>query len=163
NWSLKGQVTNLRLSMLSQFFAPNAKQNLKQMLGKIEIAELGLEYIYDHDNASSFTFKGKVDIGDLELDILYTNHGTDWEFKISGGAKEGNAATLGSVIDSIVDGAADDLPSFVSHISIPPAAAADSPIVLTVKSHPTNVVFAFRITIDRVNLSFVQLGSLTGP
>jgi hypothetical protein len=66
---------------------------------------------------------------------------------------------LGAVVNSIVPGAADSLPTFVSGIEIPSAEEGHSPVSIKVAKHGTEqVAFAFQVEIEHVSFTFAQIG-----
>ncbi|RKK90894.1 hypothetical protein BFJ71_g11251 [Fusarium oxysporum] len=86
---------------------------------------------------------------------------TDWTFECDLGASapNGQTATLGAVVNSIVPGAADSLPTFVSGIEIPSAEGGHSPVSIKVAKHGTEqVAFAFQVEIEHVSFTFAQIG-----
>ncbi|KAF4343949.1 hypothetical protein FBEOM_2106 [Fusarium beomiforme] len=86
---------------------------------------------------------------------------TDWTFECDLGASapNGQTATLGAVIDSIVPGVADSLPTFVSGIKIPSAKEDHSPVTIKVTKHGADqVAFAFQVEIEHVSFTFAQIG-----
>ena len=171
-WKLDGSVQNLRLSMLWQFFDDNARDGLIKILGKVEIEKLTVKYTYDSSGAATkFSFDGSVNIGKLGLHMVYQHDGTSWKFEFDAGSLKGKA-TLQDVLNSIVEGAGNELPSFAAGIAIPPASGSDSPIRITVQrgsdpqgstSPDDRLFFAFHLSInDGFKLSLVQVTNKDG-
>jgi hypothetical protein len=160
-WTIRGHVSDLRLSMLWQFFDPGARNGLIKTLGKIEIATLDVIYTYSGQAVSKLEVSGTVDIGGLEVRMRYLHDSTGWNLQFVGGASQGDA-TLGGILDSIVDGASGSLPGFIDAIKIPVAGEDNSPIAITVKEQNNSLLFAFRVSIDHFSFSLVQLGPQDG-
>lgn len=172
-WELGGSVENLRLSMLWQFFDESSKGGLLDILGRIQIATLTVNYKYDETGAAThFKFEGEVNIGKLGLHMVYEHSGDSWVFTFDAGSSDGNA-TLQDVLNSIVDGAGNELPGFVARIKIPAAEGDQSPIKISVQkgsdiqgSSNTNddrLFFVFHLNVgEHFGLSIVQLTSSDG-
>jgi hypothetical protein len=220
DWLLMGYAQDLTGAMLFQFFDPAFRDPLVSVLGKLKIPLLQMVYTYAKEKdkngksvggaATSFAFVGVIQVGELQLRLLYQyasskagsktaaqttlpgqtdkkrflpedaqtqpmevkaladpndptvkNFQTDWTFECDLGASAppGKTATVGSVVDSIVDGAAGSLPTFVSEIPIP-SAEGRSPVMIKVAKFGTGqVLFAFRITIKSFTFTFAQVGS----
>lgn len=85
----------------------------------------------------------------------------DWslECDLGASAPNGQTATLGMVIDSIVPGSADSLPTFVSNVKIPSVDSGRSPITIKVAKHGADqIAFAFQVEIEHVSFTFAQIG-----
>jgi len=173
SWELDGSVQNLSISMLWQFFDPNVKDGLLKILGKIEIAKLIVKYKYDPSGAAtSFSLDGTVDIGKLGLRMTYEHTETGWKFQFKAGSDTSDGkATLQDVLNSIVDGSGNSLPSFVAGIEIPAVSGDDSAISITVQrggdlqgstGADNRLIFACHIDIDHFKFSMVQVTNADG-
>ena len=220
DWLLVGVAHDLTGAMMFQFFDPDFRDPLVSVLGKLQIPLLQVVYTYEKPQkdkkgnivggaASSFAFVGVIQVGELQLRLLYQYASskagsktaaqtstpgdssqrflpqdaqtqpmevkpltdpndttvqiaqTNWSFEcdLGSSAPPGQTATIRSVVDSLVNGAADSLPSFVSGIEIPPADGR-SPIMIKVAKFGTGqVLFAFRISIKSFTFTFAQIGS----
>jgi hypothetical protein len=170
SWKLTGRVKDLYLSMLWQFFDKDDQDDLIKLFGKIAIKELKVEYTYAERLPSEFDFNAKVLIGKLELDMLYHHDGTNWEFTFDVGSDGTQETTLQDVLNSIVDGSGNSLPSFVAGIRIPATTSSDSAIHLTVRKGldgqpgtDGSFYFAFHIKIgEHFSFAMVQVSSEGG-
>ncbi|KIV76927.1 hypothetical protein PV11_08776 [Exophiala sideris] len=92
---------------------------------------------------------------------------TSWSFECDLGSAPSpdDKATLGTVVDSIIDGGASSLPSFLANIPFPSAVGDKSLIVIKVAKKaadatgPGSIAFAFRITLDSFTFTFAQICS----
>ena len=67
-----GTAKNINFAMLASFFDPSMSDEMVSILGKLEIAELVLDYNYTSTGkASDFLFTGIITIGNLQLDLFY--------------------------------------------------------------------------------------------
>ncbi|KJX99853.1 hypothetical protein TI39_contig350g00003 [Zymoseptoria brevis] len=206
DWQFKGLVNDLQLGVLASYADADCSSAFVDVLGKLNVRKLLLDYTYTKDPvtrkilASSFLFMGKIELGQLELDLVYQfvaaqpSTGTapktaaelsiekattgvrplgrarpllpkeekSWSFEAYLGATVSDAE-LGSIAESIMDGAAEALPSFVRNIKIGAASDPDtSPISLRVTKpdgDKSTVIFTLDIQIESVSLTFVQIAS----
>jgi hypothetical protein len=88
---------------------------------------------------------------------------TQWTFEcdLAVSVPAGKSVTIGEVVDSFVDGAANFLPNFVHGIQIPSTEGAGlSPVMLKVsKFGDDQSLFAFRISLDAFSFTFAQVGN----
>ncbi|KAJ9494739.1 hypothetical protein H2202_009815 [Exophiala xenobiotica] len=204
DWLIMGYAENLTGAMLFQFFDPAFRDPLTAVLGPLTIPTLQVAYTYEKGGvASSFAFIGVVQLGKLQLRLVYQYANskvgantaatqtlpadqkskamppvssitdpknpsaqlvqTEWDFACDLGAAPGADVTLGQVIDSIVDGGADSLPTFLTNIPFPAVGTDRSLISIKVAKFGTgSVLFALRFTLDGFTFTFAQVGGKAG-
>ena len=133
--------------------------------------ELRMFYQYIGSNAvarQTAADRGRRRPGDpTALSIPTLEQGSTWIFNCSLESADGTTTTLGEVIDSIVDGAADALPDFIRGIEIKAASGTQSPLSImatktTVKTagvERTSAVFEPKVQIVGVEFSFLQVSA----
>jgi hypothetical protein len=226
NWQVLGYAQNLTGAMLTQFFDSDFKEALNAVLGRLQIVDMQVVYMYGKDDqgkslATSFAFTGTIQLGNLQLRLFYQyassragqntaatatvpqpndpttgqplppkpvlpsdtkvtalavkpgeENGTqtvqtDWSFECDLGAAPGTDTNLGDIIDSIIDGGADSLPSFVTNIKMPEASSDKSLFSIKVSKASDDagkpfIVFALRITLESFTFTFAQVGHQGG-
>lgn len=187
SWAVTGYVQNLSFGVLAGFFDNDAAVDA---LGKLTIKELEVFYTYSKKSASSFLLSGTITLGLLELRLFYQYMGstaqkgqtaadirskpgdpkaidipaqgsTNWQFKAFLGAANGQKATLGDIVDSVVGPSQGSsiLPEFVSSIEIAPASGDGSAVSIEVAKAASGVVFNLNILISTVKFSFIQISA----
>lgn len=214
DWKVLGHASNVKGTMLTQFFDKAYQDALNAVVGRLQIDELQMLYAYGKDDskktlATSFIVFGTVSLGKLQLRLFFQyassragetpaaasilppatgtasshpafsdtkvrplsvvkttggTHQTDWKFECDLGAVTDADVTLGNVLESIVDGGADSLPSFLANVKIPPATSDKSLFSLEAFKAPAgadtgSVIFKFSITLEGFTFAFRQIGS----
>ncbi|KPI35811.1 uncharacterized protein AB675_11081 [Cyphellophora attinorum] len=169
NWTLAADLQDLNVAALYSFFDSDTQDTAMQMMAKIFISRLDLEYQYSSGKPSSFLFTGILLFGDLELDLTYTYNPPEKRFSAVLGAdsKQASTATLGSVIASISDDVT-GLPSFVADIAIPSAAGKGGLVSIDYFKSSTAplgdyVIFIANIDLDVLSFTYVQFFHASWP
>ncbi|MCJ1385951.1 hypothetical protein MMC17_009076 [Xylographa soralifera] len=95
-----------------------------------------------------------------QIDLSKSSKESDWRFECDLGATN-SGATVGTILDSIVDKASDVLPNFVKDIIVAPVAGHPSPIYLRIgttgSGDAQSVVFVFNVDIAGFKVMFMQI------
>lgn len=112
-WTLSASIENLSISALAKFLGGPSSNEIMAFIGKLQIVSLDIKYTFP----SSFSSKGILRLGELELSLTFTHEKskTDFEATLRPSSKE---STIGKVLDSITGSASLDLPPFVSDIKL---------------------------------------------
>ena len=193
SWQFQGLVSDFQLGVLAEYADPDCSSAFVAVLGKLNVRKMSLDYTYAARKASSFLFTGTIEMGKLQLDLVYqfvsaqpssgvapktaAQLASDklgqakplqpskekvWSFEAYLGATVSDA-DLGSIAESIMDGAADALPQFVRDIKIGATSDRDStPISLQVtkpKGDKSTVIFTLNVKVQGISLTFVQIAA----
>ncbi|EXJ70275.1 uncharacterized protein A1O5_06343 [Cladophialophora psammophila CBS 110553] len=164
-----GKLAINSLDVAYTFGAANTPSSM-YMTGDIVIA--GLELIFNYQYASSAEenpaaskvgiASGRLDKSDLLVvkPEAKDNPHVDWSFEAYLGSSQ-TGSNIGSIADSIVDGASGVLPDFVSFIKIDPPAQGKSAVSLkiskTIDGAKKKILFGLNITIGLFQVTFVQV------
>lgn len=160
-WALVGSLQHLNVAALYSFFDSDTQDAAMQMMAKILIRSLSLEYNYSSaGDPSDFVFTGVMLLGDLELDLKYTYNDKLKRFSASLGSdsEQTSKVNLGAVLSSI-SGEITDLPSFVADVAIPSAAQGGS---VSIDYYKTTgavgdfSIFVATLQIEMLGFTFVQ-------
>lgn len=167
-WALAGSLQNLNVAVLYSFFDSDTQDAAMQMMAKMLIRSLSLEYNYSSTgDPSDFVFKGVILLGDLELDLKYTYNNKMKRFSASLGSnsEQTSKVSLGAVLSSTSDEIT-DLPSFVADVAVPSAAQGGSVSIDYYKSSGAVgefSIFVATLQIELLGFTFVQFSHASWP
>lgn len=153
SWKLNASLQDLYGSTMYSFFnQASIDGGVMTFLESLEIKYLGLEYDY-LTTGNEFHFTGTILLGELELDLNYDYTPKDWTFAAKLSQNTDTTSTIGEIVNSIIGSASDDLPSFVSSISV----SNDNAVYITCKKPKDgSLLFAGSVIIGVFQLSIVQ-------
>ncbi|KNC98349.1 uncharacterized protein SPPG_06058 [Spizellomyces punctatus DAOM BR117] len=119
-WQLTGEAFDVNLGVLYSFFDDG--QAVMSLLEHIRVPHLGLQYDYEKDTGSNFTFDGTLDIGGVRLTFTYAyQKDKTWSFKADLRKDDPRAVptdlTAGKVLAGYF-GNTDLLPDLVNNIEL---------------------------------------------
>jgi hypothetical protein len=130
-WRLGAVTDSIYGSTLYQFFDPDVRGGIGQVLDNLEIRDLAIEYDYlPSGGASSFAISGALAIGTLALSLSCTRaSSSSWEFKAT--LDTSQVPSTGTKLRDLLDQVfgpwvEDDLPDFILDIPIDPPRSEDA-------------------------------------
>ncbi|KEF54961.1 uncharacterized protein A1O9_08613 [Exophiala aquamarina CBS 119918] len=198
-WELGGHADNIQVGSIAPWFDPNLQSEVLDVVGKLKIVSVDLAYSFEKSGpkqkASAFTFEGLIEMGELQLSLLYqyqkitegapsarklltgsekklgpvvraaANESTFWLFEAILDTPQPET-TLAEIAESIVEGAAAELPSFVGDIQVKSDDAGAELMSLRVQKSGyggvQRVVFVFNVNIATLEFTFAQVSSKIG-
>lgn len=151
-WTLSASIENLSISALAKFLGGPSSNEIMAFIGKLQIVSLDITYTFP----SSFSSKGILRLGDLELDLTFTHEKNESNFEaiLRPASKE---STIGKVLDSITGSASLDLPPFVSDIKLGGDGAGDSGMLrIKFSQTATELFFVASFHIGPLKFTFLQ-------
>ncbi|PPJ51887.1 hypothetical protein CBER1_09060 [Cercospora berteroae] len=119
---LHGSVDNLNMGALGRFFPAEDEEIITDVLGNITLESLDIDYLYGSGGAASeFDIGATLRIGPCELELDFHRDTESWRFEALLQAAEGTDATVGSLLEDILDddnAAFDSVPSFIKDMSL---------------------------------------------
>ncbi|GIZ45483.1 hypothetical protein CKM354_000864800 [Cercospora kikuchii] len=119
---LHGSVDNLNMGALGRFFPAEDEEIITDILGNITLESLDIDYLYGSNGAASeFDIGATLRIGPCELDLDFHRDTESWRFEALLQATEGTDATVGALLEDILDddnAALESVPTFIKDMSL---------------------------------------------
>lgn len=167
HWTIAASARNLSVALIRSFFNDDAQDSVMAVLGGLTLANADVVYTFATKQASAFTMRGTLLLGDLELDLTYLNPDpsspSGWSFTATLRVDSPDS-TIGKVAESIVPGASDSLPSFIGDIPVSPK-SSNVPVCLLKINHATDpqkgtaTALTVWLSIGGLSFTFIQYTS----
>ena len=177
-WELTGILEAIKFSDLVAFFDESESEQVRSILGNINIETISLSYKYDtKGKGSEFLFDGYLMIGKIRLFLEYSRNGEGWQVRAA--LANFTPCTLFDIITDICGDDKLEVPDFFNQIQFEFNSSGkpetdeeweDSPVYLTCTptdkpGSPLSFFFQAKISIkDSVHMSFrfIQTGKKAG-
>ena len=178
-WKLTGILEAIKFSDLVAFFDESENEQVRSVLGNLNIETISLSYNYDTEGkASDFLFDGYLMIGKIRLFLEYSRKGKKkWQVKAA--LANSTPCTLFDIITDICGNEIkSEVPDFFNQIKFKFNSSAkptndkeweDSPVYLTCTptDEPGSLSFLFQATVPiknslHMSFRFIQAGKKVG-
>ena len=177
-WDFKVAAHDLNFAALYSLFDKGTGDRVMDFMEGMSIPSLEIDYSFDSGSgANKFVLSGALQLGLLELDMLYVNDASvpetkTWSINAHLGSSNGIAVPLSSIISSVL-GANTELltilPDFVKSVSFAPAVGSfggfdTSPVQLEVSENGGYTTFLVRIILTTsMSITFGQITPVVTP
>ncbi|KAF3936965.1 hypothetical protein ABW19_dt0208183 [Dactylella cylindrospora] len=123
-WEFNADAQDIQMSSLYTLFGGDSNaSDVMDILEKITIVNLSLDYTFISGEASQLSVSTNIDVAGFMLSLSYNHHGQDdWTVQAGGSVTllppGENSVTVGSIIDSLTDSSSFGLPQFLTDVEI---------------------------------------------
>ena len=162
-WTIEGTVRDLNIGCLYSLFPDADNEAVMNVMENITVSYLGITYDYGQ-NDFAFAIEGFIELGDIELELLFTRNSSLWEFSATLSSDfSSTGVTLGSVLDGLSSDLSSSLPDFVSGINFTIPTNSFIKLECTKVSSSDNVngyvILGLIAQVGDFSFSFVQISS----